>query len=130
MIYKIGIIIRVNDKFLILKRNPKIYVGWGLITGKVERNEDLLSAAVRELKEETGICINPDQIVNTAIETSYFAPKNNCYVKINWFTIDLPSKPVINLEAAEWLDYKFVTLEEARDTLTWPTELKILEQTI
>ena len=51
-----GIIIFINkknkNKFLILKNNKN---KWDFPKGKVDRNESILKASLRELYEETGI---------------------------------------------------------------------------
>lgn len=46
-----------NDKFLLLKRNnePKV---WGPPGGRLEPDEDPNEGILREVKEETGLCID------------------------------------------------------------------------
>jgi ADP-ribose pyrophosphatase YjhB (NUDIX family) len=45
-----------NDKILLIKRIKGDYIGyWGLPGGKIEKNEHVSEAAVREIKEESGI---------------------------------------------------------------------------
>lgn len=45
-----------NNKILLIKRERGDYVGyWGLPGGKIEKQEHLSDAAVREIKEESGI---------------------------------------------------------------------------
>lgn len=46
-----GGIVQCNDSFLIIKRHGV----WDLPKGKVEKNEVITSAAIREIEEETGI---------------------------------------------------------------------------
>jgi len=59
---KLNVILVYNksqDKILMCKREKEPYKGmFNLVGGKVEQNEDELSAAYRELKEETGITNN------------------------------------------------------------------------
>ena len=56
---KLNVILVYNkneDKILMCKRSKEPYKGkFNLVGGKVEKGEDELSAAYRELKEETGI---------------------------------------------------------------------------
>ncbi|MBI2102687.1 NUDIX domain-containing protein [Candidatus Woesearchaeota archaeon] len=45
-----------DDKILLIKRAKGSYVGfWGLPGGKIEKDEHVSEAAIREIKEETGI---------------------------------------------------------------------------
>ncbi|MBI4152054.1 NUDIX hydrolase [Candidatus Woesearchaeota archaeon] len=45
-----------NEKILLIKRVKGSYIGfWGLPGGKIEKNEHVSDAAIREIKEETGI---------------------------------------------------------------------------
>lgn len=59
---KLNVIIVYNkeeDKILMCKREKEPYKGkFNLVGGKVEKNEDELHAAYRELQEETGITNN------------------------------------------------------------------------
>jgi len=59
---KVNVILVYNqgqDKILMCKREKEPYIGkFNLVGGKVEENEDELSAAYRELQEETGITKN------------------------------------------------------------------------
>ena len=59
---KLNVIIaynKENDKILMCERSKEPYKGkFNLVGGKIEENEDELSAAYRELEEETGISNN------------------------------------------------------------------------
>lgn len=55
----VGAVIRQDNKFLFLERVPSDFMG-GLVelpSGTVDAGEDLLTALVRETKEETGLTI-------------------------------------------------------------------------
>lgn len=59
----VGIIDPKEDKLLVLHRAEQSQMqGWCLPGGVVEAGEYLLDTAVREVKEETGIIINPLQL--------------------------------------------------------------------
>ncbi len=55
----VGAVIRKDDKFLLLERLPSDFMG-GLVelpSGTVDAGEDLLTALVREVQEETGLAV-------------------------------------------------------------------------
>lgn len=64
---KLNVIIVYNkeeNKILMCKREKEPYKGkFNLVGGKVESNEDELSAAYRELQEETGITNNDIKLI-------------------------------------------------------------------
>lgn len=53
-----------NNKFLLLQRNRTRPIGlrWGTPGGKLEPGETPLAAVIREVQEETGIILNPQQL--------------------------------------------------------------------
>ena len=62
-------------KYIILQRhhNSKYYPNmWQVVTGKINPNEKAYQAAVRELKEETGIKINVPELRNRIVESKVF----------------------------------------------------------
>jgi len=56
----VGIFPEVGDKILQLLRAPDRK--WGSPAGKIEGKENALTAAIRELKEETGIIVSGKQL--------------------------------------------------------------------
>lgn len=52
---KVNIILRNGGNVLVLKRSKKDGGFWQTITGTIEKDENLLDAARREIKEETSI---------------------------------------------------------------------------
>ena len=71
---KLNIILVYNkeeNKILMCKREKEPYKGkFNLVGGKVEKNEDELHAAYRELNEETGIT-NRDVILTNIMNLEY-----------------------------------------------------------
>lgn len=68
------------DKMLMCKRRKNPYKGLSnLVGGKIEKGEDGLCAAYRELREETSITEN-DIILSHLMNFTYYL--DNCYVEV------------------------------------------------
>jgi ADP-ribose pyrophosphatase YjhB (NUDIX family) len=65
--YIVGSVVLLHDSEagrpgrLLLLRQPS-YVGWSLPAGLLKRGETPADGAVRELREETGVVLTPDQV--------------------------------------------------------------------
>ena len=84
--YKIVVtsILQNDDKILILRRSEKVKsfkFMWAGISGYLEKNEDLLSRALIEIKEETGINKN-DLILMKILNYKVVEIGNNKTIKI------------------------------------------------
>ena len=79
--YNIIMVYSMNlDKLLMCKRKKDPYKGlYNLVGGKIEPGEDGLSAAYRELYEETGIS-NEDIIIKHLMDFKYYY--QDCYVEV------------------------------------------------
>lgn len=51
-----------RTKIVLIKRGSKAYYGmWGLVSGKVDWNEEIKETVVREVKEETGLNVEVEK---------------------------------------------------------------------
>ena len=76
----IAVFDKTAERWLMCLRLKDPYKGLlNLVGGKIEENEDHLSAAYRELFEETGITAN-DITLNKLMDFTY--PLDNCYVEV------------------------------------------------
>jgi 8-oxo-dGTP pyrophosphatase MutT (NUDIX family) len=103
-----------NGKLLFLKRHPDKIEGtkWGLPTGKVEENEDLLEGMKRELFEETGIKAGIEKFQYI---TTYYV--DHPYYKFNYnlYLLKLNTRPNIKLHEGEHTDYTWMSPQKALD---------------
>jgi 8-oxo-dGTP diphosphatase len=69
------VVLLINNNMILLgKRDNKVFMGgkWSLPGGFIEFHEDFLSAAHREIKEETGLLIKINSILS--VISNFFSP--------------------------------------------------------
>jgi dihydroneopterin triphosphate diphosphatase len=102
-------------KFLIIKRRSKYLGGtWQMISGLQEEGEKGWEAAIREIKEETGL--TPDRFYSTNEIDTFYEVKQNIINLVPIFAgfLDKQQEVVLSPEHSE---YKWVTTQEAIDLL-------------
>ena len=109
-------------KFLLMKRSPgKIYEGlWQSVAGKIESGEKAYQAAVRELKEETGLI--PKRIFATDHVSQFYEAKFDTLNIVPVFGIEVEDKEVVLSE--EHSAYTWENLEDAVEMLSWSGQKK------
>jgi 8-oxo-dGTP pyrophosphatase MutT (NUDIX family) len=101
-----------EDKILYLKRHTEKPQGdtWGLPAGKLEKGEDPRMAAVREVQEEVGIQLKPDDLQE--VVKLYIRLDNVDYV-FTAFRVRLLRMPKVQLDLDAHVEARWVTVEEA-----------------
>ena len=109
-------------RFLLMKRNlNKIYEHlWQGVAGKIEKGETASEAAVRELKEETGL--SPVNIFVADHVSRFYEVHGDRINLVPVFGIEVDSENVILSE--EHISYKWVNIDEALNTLVWNGQKK------
>jgi len=103
--------------FLVLKRaKTKMYEHiWQGVAGKIEDGETSWEAAIRELKEETGLA--PLKIFVADHVSKFYETNGDRINLVPVFGIEVDSEIVII--SREHCDHKWVDLNEALDLLVW-----------
>ncbi len=93
---------------------------WRLPGGGIKKNEDPKNAAVREIFEELGLKIELNDLkpLNTTPIT------DNAKFEYYLYSINLASKPTLNIDKKEILQAKFVKISDIKD-LKLSDELQI-----
>ena len=107
-----------NDlNFLLLKRNKnKIYEHlWQGVAGKIEEGETPPEAAIRELKEETGL--HPVNMFVADHVSRFYEVHGDRVNLVPVFGIEAGSTEVTLSD--EHIDFKWVNIKEALNTLVW-----------
>ena len=116
---------RITDDgilFLLMKRNlNKIYEHlWQGVAGKIEEGETSSEAAIRELKEETGL--SPVNMFVADHVSKFYEVHGDRINLVPVFGIEVDSE-IINL-SEEHISYKWVDINEALNTLVWNGQKK------
>lgn len=111
--------------FLLLKRSENtIYSGqWRMIGGKVESDETHWQAALRELREETGL--QPDLFWTVPTINHFYEPAADEVHLIPAFAVETGNNKSIVLNN-EHKEYKWVTIENLSSYIFWPEQLRIM----
>ncbi|MBF8248439.1 MAG: hydrolase, NUDIX family protein [Bacteroidetes bacterium] len=125
-IVEICVFRRVGGKsqYLILKRSKKdkIYPGiWQIVTGFMDAGEKAVDAALREVKEETGITPGRFWIV-PHVNSFYVADKDTLHHTI-FFAAEFPKTSRISL-SREHETYRWIGFQPAHAMLVWPGQKK------
>jgi 8-oxo-dGTP pyrophosphatase MutT (NUDIX family) len=134
-IYRKGIFILVYSKtkkgieYLILKRKLH-WIGWEFPKGGIEKNENVIASAERELKEETGL--HPRKIKKFNIKGKYYYDKeypDRPGFKGQTYTLFVAEvkKGKVKLDKKEHSAYKWLGFKEALKKLRWTNQKKCLK---
>ena len=106
----VGAVIRRNDRFLLLERNPSDFMG-GLVelpSGVVDTGEDLWTALDREVAEETGLTI--DSIVAYIGSFDYVSGSGKKTRQFNFLVDVVPGE--VRVEPSEHRTHFFVGVSD------------------
>lgn len=105
-------LVEYDGKILLLHRQDYKPEGnsWCLPAGKIEKDEDPSSAAVREVKEETGLTIPKNEIEH--FRDIYVRYPNYDFI-YHLFQLKLDQEEKIKISRNESKDFRYVSVEEA-----------------
>ena len=109
-----------------LKRSPdnKVHPGiWQIVTGSIKNKEKALNAALRELKEETGL--EPKKFFVIPKVTNFYSYKNDTINIIPLF-LALTEYKEIDI-SKEHSRYKWLSFEKAIKKLQWISQKENLQ---
>lgn len=119
-------IVNAELEFLLLKRSEEeIYGGlWQMVTGLIEVGETAYRAAIREIKEETGLTPKKFWVVPNI--NSFYSPEQDEILIIPVFAA-LVAEDIDVIISDEHSEYLWVNKEDAIKMLAWPGQHKSVE---
>ena len=118
--------VRRGDEFLVALRSPDSGSYWHTIAGKIEEGEKANAAAIRELREETGLeTASLETIGEFAYVREDWESQPGLRVHVAAFLVDVEPgwEPVLNEEHDE---YRWLRRDEAAELLFWPEPGQLL----
>ncbi len=111
-----------NKRFLILRRNPRRYIGWGLVKGGIDEGETAEQACLRETAEEVGLTLCNTDLHKLGHKCAYYDNPNQRIVLVEWFVSILKQQPPLTLERDEWTEARWATFHETLYELVWQSQ--------
>ncbi len=112
---------------LFLRSAKKIYAHqWRMIGGKVKEGEKYWEAALRELKEETGLI--PDEFWAIPSINTFYEAKTDQIHQIPAFAVALDEEVIPELDD-EHTEYRWISIDELDSYLSWPEQKRLIRLT-
>jgi 8-oxo-dGTP diphosphatase len=101
---------------------------WGLPKGNVERGEEPLSAALREIAEETGIA-HPGLEVLAQLPASEYVYRRGprlMFKRVHFYLVKAPAGSRVTPQAGELTDAVWLSFVDAKQRASFPDTVKAL----
>jgi 8-oxo-dGTP diphosphatase len=118
----VGVVCLRGDQILLIRRGTPPRQGeWSLPGGRIEPGERAVDAALRELREETGVEAEITGLID--VVDGLFPEAGRHYVLIDYAARWVSGEPVAGDDAAE---ARFVTLAEVEAVVDWAETRRII----
>ena len=118
----VGVVCLRGDSVLLIRRGTPPRQGeWSLPGGRIEPGERAMDAALRELREETGVEAEITGLID--VVDGVFPEAGRHYVLIDYAARWLSGEPVAGDDAAK---ARFVALDEVESLIDWSETRRII----
>jgi 8-oxo-dGTP diphosphatase len=122
----VGVVCLRGDEVLLIRRGTPPRMGeWSLPGGRIEPGERAIDAALRELREETGIEARILGLID--VVDGIFPEAGRHYVLIDYAAEWTSGEPIAGDDAAE---AAFVRLAAATDLVAWSETRRVIAQAV
>lgn len=118
----VGVVCLKGDQVLMIRRGTAPRIGqWSLPGGRIAPGERAMDAALRELREETGVTARLVGLID--VVDGIFADEGRHYVLIDYAAEWIEGAPVAGDDAAE---ATFMSIDEALEAVDWDQTRRII----
>ena len=118
----VGVVCLRGDEVLLIRRGQPPRLGeWSLPGGRIETGERTVDAALRELREETGVEAEITGLID--VVDGLFPEAGRHYVLIDYAARWVSGEPVAGDDAAE---ARFVALEAVEGMVDWAETRRVI----
>jgi 8-oxo-dGTP diphosphatase len=120
-----GVVCLRGDEVLLIRRGTPPRLGeWSLPGGRVEWGEGCAAAALRELREETGV---EAELIGLIDVVDGLFPPDRHYVLIDYAARWIAGEPVAGDDAA---DARFWPVDQALGLVEWSETVRIIQRAV
>ena len=133
MLEKVQVVILKKEKnstfVLLLQTNEARGFFWQNITGSREKvDHDIKAAAIREIKEEIGITVNVEKLIDLNFKFKYQNHQRNHDYEEFCFACEIESANEIQISAVEHSDFKWIDINQvSKDNYRFESNFKAFE---
>jgi lipoyl(octanoyl) transferase len=127
------VVVHDGERVLLLKRTEDQGGFWQPVTGTIEATEDAITAARREVEEETGY--SSEAIESLQLEQSFLIDPaflkdktRPLFAEETAFAVVADSNQPVRLDAEEHDEARWFTFEEAYEKIRWTDDREAIEQ--
>lgn len=122
----VGVVCLRGDEVLLIRRGtPPRQGDWSLPGGRIEPGERAVDAALRELREETGVEAEITGLID--VVDGLFPEAGRHYVLIDYAARWLAGEPVAGDDAIE---ARFVALDQVEALIDWSETLRVIRMAV
>ena len=122
----VGVVCLRDDSVLLIRRGTPPRQGeWSLPGGRIEPGERAVDAALRELREETGVEAEISGLID--VVDGLFPEADRHYVLIDYAARWLSGEPVAGDDAIE---ARFVALDDVETLIDWSETRRIIRMAV
>lgn len=115
-----------NARFLIMKRRTSYLLDtWQMVSGKLEKGEKAWEAALREIREETGL--TPDRFYSAEEMELFYEVGQNCINLVPVFVGFIDSDQPVRL-SSEHGEYKWVSPDESVGLMSFEHQTRTMRK--
>ena len=123
--YAVSAYVIHQEMYLLIRRCGKYLNGtWQMVSGGVHAGEKAWEAALREIKEETGLV--PEKLYSADAVETFYMPSIDKILFVPVFAAFVNGPGEIHLSPTEHDAWEWLTFDQAKKRLVWSEQKRVL----